>query len=398
MSARRISIFGATGSVGQNTVELLMSLGGAEHYAVEVLTGHNNAELLARQARALGAARVVIGDARLERKMSGLLSGTNTRVSSGPEALLEAAQIPVDWAMSSIVGAAGLAPTVELAKQGCILALANKESIVCAGAYLLDLCAAHGTILLPVDSEHSAIFQALGHAAPKEVSRILLTASGGPFRTWSAGSIAEAKLEDALKHPNWSMGQRITIDSASMFNKALEIVEAHHLFGLRPDQIEVVVHPQSIIHSMVEFADGAIIAQMGAPDMRGPIGYALHYPKRQNLPVDRLDFTTLGSLDFEAPDVERFPALSIAGDVMEMGGAAGAVMNAAKEAALDLFVARRITFGQMAQLVRGALDDLGEAAAAVTPQSGLEPVFEIDSRARDHVLAKFDGQKASVGA
>lgn len=393
---RAVSVFGSTGSVGANTVELLERQGGADAYQVEVLSAFGNADALARQARALQARRAVIVDETQRERLQKLLAGTDTQVMAGKSALVEAAKIPVDWAMSAIVGAAGLPPTIALARQGGTLALANKESLVCAGAYLMALCAEFGTTLIPVDSEHSAIFQCLGAAPDREVERIILTASGGPFRTWDAARIATAKLEDALKHPNWSMGQRITIDSASMFNKALEVIEAHHLFGTAPARIEVVVHPQSIVHSMVGFADGAVIAQMGPPDMRGPIGYALNHPQRHDLPVERLDFTQTANLTFEPPDMAKFPALGLAYEALATGGAAGAVLNAAKETALDAFLEQRIGFGDMAQLVSKTLHDLGEGASGVVASDGLDPISEFDKRARDHVVAQIGREKAPL--
>ena len=391
---RRISIFGATGSVGENTVDLVLRQGGAETYDVQVLTGNSNVETLARQARELKARHVVVGSAELEPKLAALLSGTSTEISSGPEALLEAARVPVDWAMSAIVGAAGLPPTVELARQGTVLALANKESLVCAGGFLKRIVREAGTRMIPVDSEHSAIFQAIAGAPVDQIERIILTASGGPFRTWSADDIAGATLEDALIHPNWNMGRRITIDSASMFNKALEVIEAQYLFDVSPEKIEVVVHPQSIVHSMVGFTDGAVMAQMGPPDMRGPIGYALNYPERPDLPVERLDFTQLSRLDFEVPCRERFPALGLAYRAMEIGGGAGAVLNAAKEAALDAFLANRIGFTDMAALVGDAVEAFADEAAKVLPDAGLDPILKLDRRARDHVVAQIARQKA----
>jgi 1-deoxy-D-xylulose-5-phosphate reductoisomerase len=284
--------------------------------------------------------------------------------------------------MSAIVGAAGLAPGLELARHGGVLALANKESLVCAGDLLRRTCDAHGTRLIPVDSEHSAIFQALRGERTAEVERLILTASGGPFRDWSRGRMATVTPAQARAHPNWDMGERISIDSATMFNKALEVIEARALFGVRPDQIEVLVHPQSVVHSMVRFEDGAILAHLGPSDMRGAIGYALNWPERRALPVERLDFAAIGRLDFARADPERFPALRLASQVLELGGLAGAVFNAAKEAALDAFLAGAIGFLDMAVLVEHVLERLGPEAATHGPGYDLEAVMALDAQAR----------------
>ena len=379
---RKISIFGSTGSIGCNTVDLISRQGGAESFEVVALTGGKNIAELAGQAKALNATYAVTADEDRTQELADLLKGSSTQALGGREALVEIAKEPVDWSMSAIVGAAGLEPTMQMAKHSRVLALANKESLVCAGDLLLQTCLAHDTELLPVDSEHSAIFQALGGYPASEVSRILLTASGGPFRTWSLEKLAKATREEALQHPNWDMGARITVDSASMFNKALEVIEAKYLFGVEPDQIEVVVHPQSIIHSMVEFNDGAIMAQLGAPDMRGPIGYALNHPDRSDLPVDRLDFKTLSRLDFEAPDEERFPSLRLAKEALSIGGGAGAVLNASKETALDAFLDGTISYLDMATCVEHVLTRLKSDAAKLVPADGLDAVISLDIKAR----------------
>ncbi|NNU80711.1 1-deoxy-D-xylulose-5-phosphate reductoisomerase [Halovulum dunhuangense] len=379
---RRVSIFGATGSIGVNTVDLLTRQGGAQAYEVVALTGAGNIALLAEQARALKAQVAVTADpARLD-DLRAALAGSGVEAAAGPQALIAAAERPADWVMSAIVGSAGLAPGLAAARNGGTLALANKESLVCAGQLLIETCRAHGTRLLPVDSEHSAIFQALQGEDRGGIERLLLTASGGPFRTRSRDEMAAMTPAQAMAHPNWSMGVRISIDSATMFNKALEMIEAQVLFGVTPDQIEVVVHPQSIIHSMIGFRDGAIIAQMGPADMRGAIGFALNWPERRPLPVDRLDFAALSRLDFEAEDPVRFPALRLAREVMAAGGLAGAVFNAAKEAALDAFLAGRIGFLDMAALVEAALDALGPEAAAAREGISLDDVMGYDRRTR----------------
>ncbi len=379
---RRISIFGATGSVGQNTVSLLAEQGGAEAYEVVALTGARNVALLAEQARKLRARVAVTVDPALLEELRAALEGSGVAAAAGQEALLAAAAEPVDWAMSAIVGAAGLAPGLGLARHGGVLALANKESMVCAGDLLRRTCAAHGTRMIPVDSEHSAIFQALRGEAVDEVERLILTASGGPFRDWSLRRMASVTPAQARAHPNWSMGLRISIDSATMFNKALEVIEARALFDINPERIEVLVHPQSIVHSMVGFRDGSIIAQLGPSDMRGAIGHALNWPERRALPVARLDFTALARLDFAAADPVRFPALRLAGQVMAMGGLAGAVFNAAKEAALDAFLAGAIGFLDMAVLVEHVLERLGPEAGAQGPGYDLEAVMALDGAAR----------------
>ncbi|HRO10336.1 1-deoxy-D-xylulose-5-phosphate reductoisomerase [Amaricoccus sp.] len=382
MARRRISIFGSTGSVGQQTVELIDAAGGAEHFEVVALTGAGNIELLARQAMRLEAEVAVTADPDRLAELERALKPSGIAAAAGPEALLAAASEPVDWAMSAIVGAAGLAPGLRLARHGGVLALANKESMVCAGELVRRTCAAHGTKLIPVDSEHSAIFQALMGERVEDVERIILTASGGPFRDWPREQMAKVTPAEARAHPNWDMGERISIDSASMFNKALEVVEAHELFGVNPESIEVLVHPQSIVHSMVGFRDGSVIAQLGPSDMRGPIGFALNWPERRQLPVRRLDFAAIGRLDFAPADPERFPALRLAGEVLAMGGLAGAVFNAAKEAALDAFLAGKVGFLDMAVIVEHVLGELGPEAAARGAGYDLETVLALDAAAR----------------
>jgi 1-deoxy-D-xylulose-5-phosphate reductoisomerase len=379
---RRVSVFGATGSVGQNTLALLTEQGGAEAYEVVALTGAGNVELLAEQARALRARVAVTAEPSRLAALEAALEGSGTRATAGATALLEAAAEPVDWAMSAIVGAAGLAPGLALARHGGVLALANKESMVCAGELVRRTCAVHGTRLIPADSEHSAIFQALRGESPRDAARVILTASGGPFRDWTTRRMAAVTPAQARAHPNWDMGERISIDSATMFNKALEVIEARELFELEPEQIEVVVHPQSIVHSMVEFRDGSIIAQLGPSDMRAVIGFALNWPERRPLPVPRLDLAALGRLDFAPADPERFPALRLARQVLELGGLAGTVFNAAKEAALDAFLLRAIGFLDMAVLVEHVLECLGQEAAAQAPGYDLEAVTALDAEAR----------------
>ena len=376
MSRRRISILGVTGSIGANTVDVIRSLG-TENYQTVAVTGHANITGLAEAARVLQAEVAVTADpARLE-DLRAALAGSGIEAAAGPEALVEAASRPVDWVMSAIVGAAGLRPTLAAVHQGATIALANKECLVAAGSVFLAEIEKHGARLLPVDSEHNAIFQLVAHeTAP--IERLLLTASGGPFRTWSMEQMAAASPKQAVAHPNWSMGARISIDSASMFNKALEMIEAGHLFQVLPDQIEVVVHPQSIIHSMIGYRDGSILAHLGPSDMRVAIGYALAWPERPDLPVDRLDFAQLAKLDFEAPDEERFPALRLAREAMQAGGLTPCILNAAHEIALDGFIAGQIGFLDMASLVNDTISTLVSGNQA----NSLEDVFEADAQAR----------------
>lgn len=379
---RRISIFGSTGSIGQNTVALLEARGGAEAFEVIALSGARNVALLAEQAKRLEARVAVTAEPGLLGELRAALAGSGVEAAAGREALRDIATEPADWTMSAIVGAAGLGPSLAAARNGGVLALANKESLVCAGALLKRLCAEHGTSLLPVDSEHSAIFQVLQGEQTGAVERIILTASGGPFRTWTQRAMMEATPAEARAHPNWDMGTRISIDSASMFNKALEIIEARELFGVPPEHIEVVIHPQSVVHSMVAFVDGSIIAQLGPSDMRGPIGYALNWPERRPLPLERLDLARLGRLDFEPADERRFPALRLARDVLAIGGLAGCVFNAAKEVALDAFIGRRLGFLDMAILVEHVLRELEAEASGAGDDYGRDAVDELDREAR----------------
>ena len=382
---KRISIFGATGSIGQSTIDLIKRDMSA--YSVVALTGGANIAQLAKDARDLSADVAVTAYEDRLPELREALSGTGIECAAGQGALIEAAARPADWIMSAIVGAAGLAPGFEALKHGTCLALANKESLVTAGPLLLAQAAKHNARILPVDSEHSAVFQGLVGEQISDVERVIITASGGPFRTWTTEQLKGATLAQACKHPSWDMGQRITIDSASMFNKALELIETKEYFGLNPNQIEVIVHPGSYIHALVGFKDGALMAHMGAPDMRHAIGYALHWPERGGLPVERLDLAKLGQLNFEAPDEIRFPALRLAREVMDIGGLAGSVFNAAKESALDLFIDGKIGFTDMAQMVERVLaqmaPDLGQQKADLT----LEMVYDADTEARARVLS-----------
>jgi 1-deoxy-D-xylulose-5-phosphate reductoisomerase len=378
---KRITILGSTGSIGVNTLDVIGQLG--EGYGVDALTGNGNIELLARQARDAGARLAVTANESRYQDLKDALAGTGIAAAAGKSGLTEAAEGNSDWVMAAIVGTAGLAPTLTAARRGAHIALANKECLVSAGDLFIRAVAGGGGRLLPVDSEHNAIFQVLEENQRHALERIILTASGGPFRTWTREAMANVTAATARAHPNWSMGLKISIDSASMFNKALEMIEARHLFDLRPDQIEVVVHPQSVIHSMVGYKDGSVLAQMGCPDMRTAIGYALSYPSRPMLDVERLDFTKLSRLDFEAPDEQRFPALRLARRAMEAGGLQGAVLNGAKEVALDAFIAGRIGFLDMAAITEAVMDRMAGLSAAAS----MDDVFAADAEARQRAAA-----------
>ena len=379
---RRISILGATGSVGEQTVELITRAGGAEAVKVVALTGGRNLARLAEMARALRAEVAVCADEADLPVLRGMLAGSGVEVAAGRAAIAEAADRPADWVMSAIVGAAGLEPGLRALRHGATLALANKESLVTAGPLLMAEAARHKARILPVDSEHSAIFQALVGEDIAAVERIILTASGGALRDWPLEALARATVAEALAHPNWAMGQRITIDSASMFNKALEVIETREFFGVAPGQIEVIVHPESLIHSMVGYRDGAIMAHMGAPDMRHAIGYALNWPERSALPVARLDLAQVATLTFRAPDLVRYPALRLAQAVMARRGLAGAAFNAAKEVALDHFLAGGIGFMEMSGVVEATLHALEPDFGKENASMALEDVQAMDHLAR----------------
>jgi len=385
---RRVSIFGATGSIGQNTLEVIRGL---PDDAVDVvaLTGGRNISRLAKDAVLLGADVAVTAYDDCYKELAARLSGTGIAAAAGEAAVLEAADRPADWVMSAIVGLAGLAPGLAALRHGTTLALANKESLVAAGPLLMETARRHGATVLPVDSEHSAIFQALTGEDISAVERIVLTASGGAFRDWPLERLRNATLAEASCHPNWDMGQRITIDSASMFNKAMEVIETREFFGVSPEQIEVLIHPESLVHSLVGFTDGALMAHIGPPDMRHAIGYAWHYPRRGVLPVERLDLARIGALTFRTPDPARYPALGLARQVMAAGGLAGAVFTAAKDAALDAFIAGRATFTQMADLVEGALERYAGSEASGLARIGLENIAFADNLSRESVLAQL---------
>ncbi|CTQ50769.1 1-deoxy-D-xylulose-5-phosphate reductoisomerase [Jannaschia donghaensis] len=376
---RRISIFGATGSIGQNTLDLLTP----GSVKIVVLTGGANIARLAEDAIRFGADLAVTAfDDRLA-DLRAALAGSGVEAAAGQGALADAADCPADWIMSAIVGSAGLVPSLRAARHGTTLALANKESLVCAGPLLLAEAHRHGTTILPVDSEHSAVFQALVGEDMRAVEKVIITGSGGGLRDVPLDRLHDATPEQAGTHPNWDMGARITVDSASMFNKGMELIETKEFFGLPASKIDTVIHPQSLIHALVQFDDGALMAHLGAPDMRHAIGYALNWPDRAHVPVARLDLAEVARLDFHAPDPARYPALAIARGVMERGGLSGAVFNAAKEAALDLFLDRDIRFTDMAPLVERTLEGMYATGCLDAATLNLDMVLQTDRQARD---------------
>jgi 1-deoxy-D-xylulose-5-phosphate reductoisomerase len=376
---RSVSILGATGSIGSSTVDLIKRSPG--RFRIEAVTANSNAAALARIARDIGARVAVLADESSYAELKSALAGTGIETAAGEAGLIEAAQRPADWVMAAIAGAVGLKPTLAAIERGATVALANKECLVCAGALFMRRAKASGAAVLPVDSEHNAVFQALGAGRREDVSRVILTASGGPFRTWSLDRIRAATPDQALRHPNWSMGPKVTIDSATLMNKGLEVIEAHHLFGLAPDEIEVLVHPQSVVHGLVEFRDGSVVAQLGPPDMRVPIAHCLAYPERLDGPVPRLDLAALRELTFENPDLTRFPALGLARQAMVAGGAAPTVLNAADEVAVAEFMAGRLSFPGIAALVEATLEAAAKRGLLADPLS-VEAALAVDHTAR----------------
>jgi 1-deoxy-D-xylulose-5-phosphate reductoisomerase len=374
--AKRIAILGSTGSIGCNALEVIEHLG--EGYAVAGLSAHSQAEKLIEQAKGCRPSAVAVSDPSRFEQVASALRPLGCTVYSGAAGVAElACRDDVDVVLAAIVGAAGLAPVMAAVRAGKAIALANKESLVVAGSLLMPEAKRMGVPILPVDSEHSAVFQAMVCGRQKEIRRVILTASGGPFRDAPIERMRNATLADALNHPTWRMGNKITIDSATMFNKALEIVEACWLFDLPPERVEVVVHPESVVHSMVEFVDGSVMAQLSPPDMRTPIQFALTYPERAQGISRTLDLTQKFSLNFQPPDPERFPALRIAYEVAGRRGTMGAVMNAAKEAAVDAFIAGRLPFGMISRVVELTID-----AHAFCAEPTLEELFEADRWAR----------------
>ena len=372
---RTITVLGSTGSVGTQTLDLLAAT--PERYAVHALVANRNAERLAAQARAARAARAVVADETAWPVLRDALAGTGIEAAAGPQAVVEAASMGADWTMAAITGAVGLAATLAAIRGGRAIAFANKEALVCAGDLMLAAVRQSGATLLPVDSEHNAIFQAMADGNRGAVERITLTASGGPFRTLSLEEMARARPEAALRHPVWSMGAKISIDSATMMNKGLEIIEAARLFALPSEAIAVLVHPQSVIHGMVHYRDGSVLAQLGSPDMRIPIAHALAWPERVATQSPRLDLAQLGGLTFEPPDETRFPALRLARAALEAGGGAPCVLNAANEVAVAAFLERRIGFLDIAATVDHVLQE-----TAVPPVTTVEAVLALDAESR----------------
>ncbi len=372
---RRISILGSTGSVGCNTIDLIERQ--PERYKIEALTANRNVALLAEQARRLRPRLAVIGDEARFGALKEALAGSGIELAAGPAALVEAAQRPAEWLMAAIVGAAGLEPTLAALRRGAIVALANKECLVCAGELMMEEVNRNGATLLPVDSEHNAIFQVFDFARRDAVERIILTASGGPFRTLDRAVMAHVTPAQAVAHPNWNMGAKISVDSATMMNKGLELIEAHHLFDLPAENIEVLIHPQSVVHSLVAYVDGSVLAQLGTPDMRTPIAYTLGWPERMPAPAERLDLAALGQLSFEPPDLERFPALRLARQALQSGGTAPTILNAANEVAVAGFLGGEVGFLEIAGIVEETL-----ATMPLDKPASLDAVFAVDSEAR----------------
>jgi 1-deoxy-D-xylulose-5-phosphate reductoisomerase len=376
---RTVTILGATGSIGASTIDLIRRERAS--YRVEAVSANRNADALAKLARELGARFAAVADPSAYRDLKDGLAGTGIEAAAGEAAVVEAAQRPADWVMAAITGSTGLKPTLAAVERGGTVALANKECLVCAGALFMRRTAQIGTTILPVDSEHNAIFQALAAGRRADLRRVVLTASGGPFRTWSTDAIRSATPKQALRHPNWSMGPKVTIDSATLMNKGLELIEAHHLFALDPAEIDVVIHPQSVVHGLVEFRDGAVVAALGPPDMRVPIAHCLAWPARMNGPAPRLDLGRIGALTFEAPDLDRFPALRLARHALEAGAGAPTVLNAANEIAVEEFLAGRLGFTGIAALAEATIAAVSSRPFMREPAT-IEEALAIDRDAR----------------
>ncbi len=374
-ATRSITVLGSTGSVGANTIDLILR--SPEKFSVDTLTGNSNVALLAEQAISVNAKLAVIADETLYNELKAALSGHGIDVAAGRNALIEAASRPTDWAMASIVGAAGLAPTLEAVRRGAIVGLANKECLVSAGEFFCREVAAANARLIPVDSEHSAIYQVFDFDRPERVERIILTASGGPFRERSLDTLKDVTPEQAVAHPNWDMGAKISVDSATMMNKGLEFIEAYHLFPVTSDKVDILVHPQSVIHSMVEYVDSSVLAQLGTPDMRTPIAYALAWPDRMQTPSPRLKLEDIQTLTFEAPDPVRFPAIRLTREALNIGGSAPTVLNAANEIAVGLFLARKLSFLDITTVVEETMGHIPKSTLG-----SLDDVYAIDTEAR----------------
>jgi len=380
-AARRLSVLGSTGSVGVNTVDLIEHHNAKKPgtYRVVALTAKANVRELAAQARRLKPSFVAVAESSAYAELKQELGGSPIKLGAGPAAIEEAAAMDSDWVMASIMGAAGLRPTLAAVSRGVTVSLANKECLVCAGDLFMKEVRRSGATLLPVDSEHNAVFQVFDARQSVAIESITLTASGGPFRTWSAAQMAKVTPAEACKHPNYVMGAKISVDSATLMNKGLELIEAHHLFGTAPERLGVVVHPQQIVHCLVAYVDGSVLAQLGSPDMRTPIAYALGYPDRIAAPTARLDLAQLGQLSFEKPDLERFPCLALAQHALRVGKAAPTILNAANEIAVEAFLARKIGFSEIARVVEAALstcESPGHAPASI------DEALEIDAAAR----------------
>ena len=372
---RRITILGSTGSIGTNTIDLIER--DPASYRVEALTAYRSVELLAEQARKFDARFVAIADPDKYADLKSTMSGTDAEIAAGPDAIVEAAARDADWVMAGIVGAAGLEPTLEAARQGAVVAFANKECLVCAGDLMLDEIARSGATLLPVDSEHNAIFQVFEFDRRETIEKIILTASGGPFRTWSLEEMCNVTPAEAVAHPNWDMGAKISVDSATMMNKGLELIEAFYLFGLPEDRIDILVHPQSIVHSMVSYVDGSVLAQLGSPDMRTPISYTLAWPRRTEAPSPRLDLGKIAKLTFEAPDSQRFPALRLARVALKTGGSAPTILNASNEEAVAGFLAEKVGFPDIPRIVEETLEKMSGSEIR-----SVDDVLMVDAEAR----------------
>ncbi|QOZ38070.1 1-deoxy-D-xylulose-5-phosphate reductoisomerase [Bradyrhizobium sp. CCBAU 53421] len=383
-AARTVTVLGATGSIGDSTMDLLR--GARDRYQVEALTANSNVEGLANLAKEFGARFAAIADPAKLSELKDALAGTRVECGAGESAIIEAAARPADWVMAAVSGAAGLKPALAAVDRGATVALANKECLVCAGDIFMERAKKAGACILPADSEHNALFQALASGNREELTRVIITASGGPFRTWAPADIEQATLEQALKHPNWSMGQKITIDSASMMNKGLEVIEASYLFALAPDEIDVLVHPQSIIHGMVEFSDRSVVAQLGTPDMRIPIAHCLGWPDRVVGPSAKLDLAKIGQLTFEAPDFQRFPGLRLAYEALRRGHGATTVYNAANEIAVAAFIAGKIKFGAIARLVEATMNDWIRSGNQ-PPLHSADDAISVDHIARNKAAA-----------
>ncbi|HTH97900.1 MAG TPA: 1-deoxy-D-xylulose-5-phosphate reductoisomerase [Stellaceae bacterium] len=385
---RSVTVLGSTGSIGCSTLDLLRR--NPEAYRVEALTANRDWRKLADQAIETRARFVAIADEAAYASLKEALAGTGIEAAAGAQAIIDAAALPADWVMAAIVGAAGLAPTLTAIRRGAIVGLANKEVLVCGGDFVMAEVKASGATLLPVDSEHNAIFQVFDFDRREGIEKIILTASGGPFRTLERAAMAAMTPAQAVAHPNWSMGAKISVDSASMMNKGLELIEAHHLFQLPESRIDIVVHPQSVVHSLVSYIDGSVLAQLGSPDMRTPIAYALAWPARMEAPVPKLDLAKLATMTFEAPDPERFPALRLAREAGRAGGSLPTVLNAANEVAVEAFLGGRIGFLDIAETVERCMN-----AIPVTALAGIDDVLAVDARARQ-VAAELIGALGPV--